>query len=270
MKIYEMEQTRIDKRYEQRFNRSHNCQSKKGRIWVGVFLLVVGGLLLARASGVVFPAWFFTWPMLLIGFGLLSGIRHRFANVGWIIPVLIGTFFLLDDFMPDLRLKPYIWPMAIILVGLVFIFRPQKKRRWPGEPVDEDNEGQTAIQAESQNQPQGVQNDRSEVIDATAILGGIKKNVLSKNFKGGDVTTFMGGAEINLTQADLTGKVTIDCFNMFGGTKLIIPADWDVQSEIVTIFGGLEDKRHPAPVNPNKVLYLDGTCIFGGVEIKSY
>jgi predicted membrane protein len=57
---------------------------------------------------------------------------------------------------------------------------------------------------------------------------------------------------------------------MFGGTKLIVPSDWDVQSGVVTIFGGIEDKRQPAQINPVKVLYLDGTCIFGGVEIKSF
>src|SRR5690349_22431252 len=39
-------------------------------------------------------------------------------------------------------------------------------------------------------------------IDVTAVFGGIKKNVLSKNFKGGDITSFMGGSEIDLSQAD--------------------------------------------------------------------
>jgi predicted membrane protein len=81
----------------------------------------------------------------------------------------------------------------------------------------------------------------------------------------------MGGAEINLTQADFDGRIIIDCFNMFGGTKLIVPADWEVQSGVVTIFGGIEDKRPPSTtVNPNKLVYIDGTCIFGGVEIKSF
>ena len=95
--------------------------------------------------------------------------------------------------------------------------------------------------------------------------------MLSKNFKGGDVVAFMGGTEINLTQADFNGRVMIDTFNMFGGTKLIIPADWEVQSDIVAIFGGVDDKRPPATnAVPNKVLHLDGTCIFGGLEIKSY
>lgn len=265
-----MEQTTLDKRNERRFTKQHSCQNGQGRIWVGIFLLLVGGLLLAKQSGVPFPSWFFTWPMILIAFGLLSGIRHRFRNFGWAIPVLVGLFFLVDDILPELNLRPYIWPMAIILVGLVFLFRPKIKRHDMNDTMDDTPQFPGPRQPETPRpSPPGL-NDRSEVIDATAILGGVKKNVLSKNFRGGEITTFMGGAEINLTQADLNGRVTIDCFNLFGGTKLIIPADWDVQSGIVTIFGGLEDKRHPAQVNPEKVLYLDGTCLFGGVEIKSY
>jgi hypothetical protein len=42
---------------------------------------------------------------------------------------------------------------------------------------------------------------------------------------------------------------------------------------MVTIFGGLNDKR-PMPVQTgsadSKVIVLKGTCIFGGIDIKSY
>jgi predicted membrane protein len=246
--------------------------SHTGRKWVGVFLLIVGSLFLARASGVNLPGWLFSWPMLLIGFGVLSGIRHNFRGIGWLFPILIGGFFLIDQLSPELHIKPYIWPVALIALGMVFLFRPKKKIWQDGdgnELVAEDVNGSATTANESTDCHQPF-NDRSDVIDATAIFGGVKRNILSKNFKGGDVTTFMGGAEINLTKADWNGKVMIDCFNMFGGTKLIVPPDWDVQTGVVTVFGGIEDKRPPATVNSNKVLYLDGTCIFGGVEIKSY
>lgn len=267
-------------RSEQRWNRERWREHQhKGRRWVGLFLLVVGGLLLARASGVVFPSWFFTWPMILIAIGIFSGIRHGFRGLGWLIPIIVGSVFLVDEFTPDRSIKPYIWPIAIIVVGLAFILRP-KKKRWmhddtaiSADPVTTDPK-----QFGKESNPEHftapgqcrVSNDSSDTIDATAIFGGVKKNVLSKNFKGGDITTFMGGAEINLSQADCNGRIMLDCFNMFGGTKLIVPPDWDVQSELVTIFGGIEDKRPPTQANPNKVLLLDGTCIFGGVEIKSF
>ena len=82
----------------------------------------------------------------------------------------------------------------------------------------------------------------------------------------------MGGSEIDLSQADFNGRITIEATNIFGGTKLIVPPTWDVQSDITAIFGGVDDKRQVSGINldPNKVLILDGTCMFGGIEIRSF
>lgn len=254
-------------------------RSERGRIWVGLALLVVGGLFLARASGVAFPAWFFSWPVFLIGVGIFLGIKHRFRNVGWVFPLAIGGIFLADRLSPDINLRPYLWPVILIAAGLFVIFRPKGRhcRRGGGRDDNASSTESTTLQndetvtTDGRNDWQKASADGTDRIDATAVFGGVKKNLLSKNFKGGDVTTFMGGAEINLTQADFKGKVMIDCFNMFGGTKLIVPPDWEVQSDVVAIFGGVDDKRPPANnVAPDKILYLDGTCIFGGLEIKSY
>ena len=113
---------------------------------------------------------------------------------------------------------------------------------------------------------------QDDFIDSTSIFGGAKKNILSKDFKGGDIVNIFGGTELNLTQADIKGKVVIELTTIFGGTKLIVPSNWSVQSEAVTIFGGLEDKRSLSATtdNSDKVLILKGTVIFGGIEIKSF
>lgn len=244
-------------------------------------MLIVGAVLLLKVSGaVLFPGWFFTWPVLLIAIGLFSGIKHRFRRIGWLIPVVIGGVFLLDELSPALTFRPYVWPVLLIGAGLFIIFRPKNRRCGRGEGPDDNLEGErnftqgepaVPFQANTNDDRINATTDRNDTIDATAVFGGVKKNVLSKNFKGGDVTTFMGGAEINLTQADFNGRAVIDCFNMFGGTKLIVPPDWEVQSDMMAIFGGIDDKRPPAAAaGSGKVLYLDGTCLFGGLEIKSY
>ena len=64
----------------------------------------------------------------------------------------------------------------------------------------------------------------------------------------------------------------IDMFTMFGGTKLIIPGNWQVKSEATSLFGGFTDKRHikPDQVISDKILLIKGVVIFGGVEIKNY
>jgi hypothetical protein len=60
---------------------------------------------------------------------------------------------------------------------------------------------------------------------------------------------------------------------IFGGATLIIPANWRLQSEMVSVFGGIEDKRvfqKEQNDEQAKTLVLRGTSIFGGLEIKSF
>ena len=260
---------------ERRWGR-HQRRSRRGRVWAGFFLLLVGGLLLLKTLNILFfPAWFFTWPVFLVAIGLFIGAKHGFRGGFWLIPILIGALLFANQANPSLRLDRFIAPFIIIAIGLVFIFRPKRHdwRKWKRDGA-EWQEGKTT--APASNNLAGDTNaytaDRRDFIDVTAVFGGVKKNVLSKNFHGGDIVSFMGGSEIDLTQADFTGRITIDATNIFGGTKLIVPPTWDVQSDITAIFGGVDDKRQISGVNldPNKVLILDGTCMFGGIEIRSF
>ena len=110
-----------------------------------------------------------------------------------------------------------------------------------------------------------------DFIDSTSIFGGVHKKIVSKTFKGGDVVTMMGGTEIDLSQADFTGMIRLDITQIMGGTKIIVPPHWEVRSEVTAVFAGFEDKRQqPAILNPEKVLVIDGTSIFGGIELKNF
>ena len=248
----------------------------ENRILAGLMLLIVGGLLLLNTLHlVVFPSWFFTWPMLLIALGLFSGIRHHFKGGFWILLILFGIFSLADNINPSLNLDRFIAPFIIIAIGLLFILRPKRShwRRWKYEHRANWDQSRAIDENFSQdNNKESNFADRRDFIDITAVFGGVKKNILSKNFKGGDIVSFMGGSEINLSQANINGRVVIDTTNIFGGTKLIVPSSWDVQSDVTAIFGGVEDKRQIIGTNidPNKVLVLDGTCMFGGIEIRSF
>jgi hypothetical protein len=56
-----------------------------------------------------------------------------------------------------------------------------------------------------------------------------------------------------------------------GGTKIIIPPHWEVRSQLTSVFGNIEDKRtNIGHTDPNKVLIIDGSSVFGGIEIRNY
>ncbi len=241
-----------------RWNHKH---SRSGRVMGGIVIICVGAALLAKQMGVLIPEWIFTWEMLLIVVGFYIGAKHNFTRGGWFVPIIIGSLFLLDDVFPDMSIGPLFWPIFIIVIGLIMIFKPRSnkwKNNWKENcaPYSKDK---------SVNE---------DVIDSVSIFGGIKKNIISKDFKGGTITCIFGGAEINLSQADIIGRVELEMTQVFGGTKLIVPAHWNIQTEMmVAVLGGIEDKR---PVQKdfvgdiNKVLVIKGSSVFGGIEIKSY
>ena len=231
--------------------------SPMGKALGGLILVIVGGTLMARQLGVVFPEWLFTWPVLLIVIGVYIGARHMFRNPGWVILVGVGTVFLFDRIYTDVNITTFFWPMFIIAAGLFMIIKPRRKYHHTTETWD-----QTDYETED------ISDDR---IDTVSVFAGVKKNILSKNFKGGEITCVMGGAEINLSQADIQGKVILEVTQVLGGTKLIIPSNWDVQPEMVAVLGGIEDKRHVQNGEDNdKLLIIRGTSVLGGIEIKSY
>jgi len=233
----------------------------RGRALGGLIVVAVGTVLLAKQVGVDFPYWFFSWPMLLIAIGVYLGFRHSFRNLGWLFPTAIGSVFLISDIIPELELKQFVWPIIIICIGLVMIFRPRGRNRGAEYWKQRYNQG---------NNSEYLSNNAFETV---TIFGGDKKQIISKDFKGGESVCAFGGVEINLTQSDIIGTAEIEVVQMFGGTKIIVPPHWKVQSdELVCIFGSLEDKRQVAgsTVDPTKTLIIKGTCIFGGIDLRSF
>lgn len=241
---------------------------RDGNIWVGFLLLIIGSALVIRQTNLQLPYWLFTWKTLLISIGIFVGIRSGFQGASWFILILIGSIFLvLQDLMPWMHWNLFGWPIAIggwpialILVGLFLILRPRRDwrrhRDWNWNKYDEPSDARFS-------------NENS--VYHTAAFGSVEKTILSKDFHGGSLTSFFGGTELNLIQADINGKAILDITCIFGGSKLIVPSNWEIKSEMVAVFGGIEDKRPTnATPNPEKVLILRGTTIFGGIEIVSY
>lgn len=231
-------------------------------IWVGLLILLVGSaILLDRMDLMEVPWWLFSWKTFLIALGLIIGINKNFEGIGWLVMILVGTFFLIDD-IPGFPydIDRYAFPIGIIIVGLFIVGRAifgnarrnEQREKW-GEGIVTMDEG------------------GEDYFDLTTVFGGNKRKVFSKNFKCGETTCIFGGTDIDLSQADINGTVIIDVVQLFGGVKLIVPSNWELKSDVTAILGGVDDKRQSSQVTSSgKKLVLTGFVMFGGVDIKSY
>ncbi|MBC8046131.1 MAG: hypothetical protein H7Y00_05000 [Fimbriimonadaceae bacterium] len=238
-------------------------------VLTALVLLTAGALLILRQMNYAIPDWIFSWQVLLICIGIFIGEKHNFNNPSFAILILIGGIFLINDFFPDLTIRHYLWPALLIIGGVALLVKPARVGRWGGKNFRGRRFNHERYFEEKNA---SAFNSGEDYLDIVTIFGGVKKNILSKTFKGGEATSFFGGTEINLMQADIQGHVVLDLTQIFGGTKLILPPHWEIKSEIVNIFGGVEDKRpvQNITVDGTKVIVLKGTSIFGGIEIRSY
>jgi hypothetical protein len=252
---------------------------RRGKIMGGLLLVGAGILFMARELGADLPHWLFTWKSLLIALGLVAGAKRLFYPGGWLIPVLVGVGFLVSDLYPELMIRPFLWPVVLIIAGIVMMFRPFRPfrhhrhyrrhcRQWQNHDLEKKNSSGYDSVGNASYETSG----NEDYLESTTVFGGVKKVIFSKSFKGGEVTNVFGGTEINLMQADFEGTVKLEVTQVFGGTRLFIPAHWEIRSASMTaVLGSIEDKRSSVPVvgQGNKVLVLEGTSVVGGIEIRS-
>jgi len=252
-----------------------NHPRNNSKALIGFLLLAAGTIMLLRKFELLyFPSWLI-FPGFLIAVGVSNGIKHKFRNPLWFILISIGVIVILDHLIVGFNLRQFIWPLILIALGLWFILKRNHRfdfkhsgrfNKWQQQPGSPDVEVDYTVP------PFSASSKGDDYTDATSIFGGVKKVILSKDFKGGEIVNVFGGCELDFMQADINGRVTLDVTQLFGGVKLIVPPHWQVSSELTAVFGGIDDKRFPSatPQSADKILALVGTSVCAGIDIRSY
>lgn len=197
----------------------------------------------------------FTWQVLLIVLGIIF-ISNKESKGTGVILIAIGGFFLLPRFFElPYYWRSLFWPSMLIVLGLVVIFGG--KRHGGKKACFGSN---SKISSE-------------DYLDDVTVFGGGDRNVTSQQFKGGKITHIFGGSKYDFSRAMLAaGDNHLELVMAFGGTKLIVPEEWDIRIEVTSVFGGFSDKRVRSIVEKDrtKTLIITGVNVFGGGEIVNY
>jgi predicted membrane protein len=219
------------------------------KAWLGISLVVIGGVILLNNLDLIpsfVPYYVFSWEMIFIVIGTTMLLTRK--KEGWIFLIIGGIFIIPDIFYyTSFHFRDW-WPLIFVIIGISLILR---NRNVFDRNVDEYGD---------------------DFLRDTNIFGGSEKSFSSQSFQGGKLTNVFGGSNIDLTDVKLAQQeVVIEIFCMFGGSEIRVPEDWTVIDESTIIFGAFNDKRRiPAEgYDPNKVLKLKGSVLFGGSEVRS-
>jgi predicted membrane protein len=188
------------------------------------------------------------WPVVLILIGLVRLLDRHAGKFSSVILIGIGTLFLLDN----LALIEFdifeLFPLIFAVIGL--------KRVW--EAVQRRDAARLS------------ERDPGKHLTAFAMMSGVKRQIVSKEFRGGDATAMMGGVELDLREASIKDgeAAVLDVFVMMGGIELQVPENWVIDSHVLPLMGGFEDKTRP-PREPGPRLIIKGMVVFGAVEVKN-
>ena len=111
-----------------------------------------------------------------------------------------------------------------------------------------------------------IKSDGGETKVGCAIFSGCDLNYGGEVFEGAELTAVFGGVECDLRNAIIEKDCAIQVSAIFGGIDIFVPAGINVKVSSNSIFGGISNKTDLHKDAPT--IYISGTCMFGGVEIK--
>ncbi len=216
-------------------------------VW-GLVVLAVGVIFALNALGITevdifFKGW---WTLLIIipcGVGLITG-RDRSGNL---IGLLIGAFLLLCMYFENMW--KLVVPAIIIAIGLKMILRGVFGSKTEKVMHQIEFTGETGH-------------------NSFTAFSGSHVNLDGQTFRGAEIHAVFGGLEYDLRGAVILNDCVIKATAIFGGIDILLPQDVNVKVVSNSIFGGVDNKRGSGNLIYPATVYIEGSGIFGGVDIK--
>jgi hypothetical protein len=245
---------RAQERMERRRERWEWREERRRQRWsgagmgswlVGLILIGLGALFLLDQMGAVSAGEAIRrgWPLLIVAVGVLQLLTARRALLGPLIVILVGLLLLAGSLDIPAFNAALFWPLALIAIGVAVLFGAW--RRFGAETT-------------------------GDTVSALAIFGGNRQVVRSQRFRGGALSSFFGGVDLELRQAQLAPDAELDVTAAFGGVTIRVPAGWHIVINGLPIFGGWSDKTEGdgPPPEGAPTLRVRAVTAFGGLTVK--
>lgn len=220
-------------------------------LW-GLILIIVGLVIGGNALGITNINIFFDgWWTLFIIIPCFIGIFKENEKTGNVIGLIIGIILLLtcQDII-NFNLIGKLWLPAILIgIGASMIFKD-------------------AIGSKVNKEIKKLNEERKNENEYCATFSGQDVKFDGEKFTGTDLTAVFGGIKCDLKKSIIESDVVINTSSIFGGIDIYVPENIKVKVKSSSIFGGVSDERKYSESTEAHTIYVNATCLFGGVEIK--
>ena len=225
---------------------------KFGNVLWGLVLIAIGLIIGGNALGITnidifFDGW---WTMFII-IPCFIGLFKDNEKTGNLIGLLIGIALLLA--CQDILSFDLIWKLALpailVAIGISIIFKD-------------------VIGGKVNSEIKKLNKKRSGENAYCATFAGQDVNFDGEKFTGADLTAVFGGVKCDLRNAIIEEDVVINASSTFGGIEIYVPSNVKIKIKSTPIFGGVSNKANTKADENSHTIYINGTTVFGGVEIK--
>ena len=226
-------------------------KNNKNILW-GIVLVIIGVIVGLNALNITNIDIFFNgWWTLFIIIPSLIGLLNEKDKTGNSIGLIIGIVLLLG--VQNIINFDLIWklilPMIIIIFGLSLIF---------------GNTFNNKINKEIKK----INNKKGKNEEYCSTFSQQKIDFDDEEFKGASLTAVFGGITLDLRKAQINEDVVIDTTSVFGGIDIYVPDNIKIKVKSTSIFGGVDNKKIKNDNEKEHIIYINASCIFGGVDIK--
>lgn len=220
-------------------------------LW-GFVLIIIGVIFGLNALGMTDINIFFDgWWTLFIIVPCFIDLFKNGNKTGNIIGIVIGVALLLScrDILNMGMVFKLITPFILVCIGFSIIFKDSLNKKVK-EKIKELNK------------------DKKNDKEYSAVFGEQKLDFSDEKFDGCEINAVFGGVSCDLRNATLKEDCVINASSIFGGITIRVPNNVNVKVTSTPIFGGVSDERKKRNNDSKITLYINATCLFGGVEIK--
>lgn len=226
-------------------------------LWGLLFIIIgvgfAGNVIFGWKFEIFFDGW---WTLFIIIPCFISMVNHG-IGFGSTFGFLVGVLLLASNYVTfPFDAWRLVVPVILMLIGFRIIFQGvfQRKPNYYNQKVEF---------TETQNETSSSNTSR----EYNAIFAGNRIQI-DDTFDGASLSAVFGGLAIDLRDAKINHDVQIHAQAIFGGIDIYIPQGVKVKINNVPVFGGVSNKA-PSNNDPGApTIFINSTCMFGGIDIK--